>query len=54
MKPFLVLVCCVLSFLVCPTHGSAQTASTATTQYVEVDGNRIAYRSIVSSVEETI
>ena len=48
MKPFLVLVCCVLSFLVCPTHGSAQTASTATTQYVEVDGNRIAYRSIGS------
>jgi hypothetical protein len=48
MKPFLVLVCCVLSFLVCPTHGAAQTASTATTQYVEVGGSRIAYRSIGS------
>lgn len=46
MKPSLVLVCCVLSFFVCPTTGAAQTASTATTQYVEVDGNRIAYRSI--------
>ena len=30
----------------CPTTGAAQTASTATTQYVEVDGIRIAYRSI--------
>lgn len=48
MKPFLLLVSCVLSLLVCPTPGLAQTASTAATQYVEVDGNRIAYRSLGS------
>ena len=48
MKSSFVLVCCLLSFLVCPTHASAQAAATAATQYIEVDGNRIAYRSIGS------
>jgi pimeloyl-ACP methyl ester carboxylesterase len=48
MKLYVVLVCCVLSIFACTTHGAAQSASTAATQYVEVEGNRIAYRSIGS------
>jgi pimeloyl-ACP methyl ester carboxylesterase len=48
MKPSFVVVCYFLSCFVCPAHSAAQTASTAATQYVEVDGNRIAYRSIGS------
>ena len=48
MKPLTALVCCVVSICGCATHGAARTASTALTEYVEVDGNRIAYRSIGS------